>query len=108
MALRSVTDLEAYGTVQRPASNVPFSVEDPDSVWIVEAGKLYVFLVDLQYGEPSGARYHVMQVEAPHAVFGVGSHLRGVAIMATAAPETRLLRIPREHLTGERDRKSVV
>src|ERR1041385_8528627 len=102
MALRSVTDLEAYGTVQRPASNVPFSVEDPDSVWIVEAGKLYVFLVDLQYGEPSGARYHVMQVEAPHAVFGVGSHLRGVALMATAVPETRLLRIPREHLTGER------
>jgi NHLM bacteriocin system ABC transporter ATP-binding protein len=97
----TVADLEEYGAMLQPASNVPFLVEDDESVWIVEAGKLDLFLVDLKAGEPAGARYHVMRVEESQAVFGVGSHLRGVALMATAGPETRLLHISRQNLARE-------
>src|SRR5438046_3261639 len=101
MALQSLTDLEAYGTMLQPASNVPFSVEEPESVWIVEAGKLDLFLLDLKDGQPVGARFHVMRIDERNAVFGVGTHLPGVALMATAAPETRLLHISRHSLASE-------
>jgi NHLM bacteriocin system ABC transporter ATP-binding protein len=102
----TVADLEEYGTTLRPVSNAPFLVEDEESVWIVESGKLDLFLVDVKGNEPVGARYHVMRVESPHAVFGLGVHAEGVAMMATAAPETRLLRIGRQsmaHKLGAND-----
>jgi hypothetical protein len=98
MALSSSLNIEEYGTVQSPASNVPFSVEAPDSVWIVQSGKLDLFLVDVKNGEPVGARYHVLRVEVGQAVFGIGTHFENVRLIATAAAATQLLHVKQKSL----------
>ena len=45
MATSLALRLEKHGRVETPVSNVPFPVEDPNSVWIVRAGKLDLFTV---------------------------------------------------------------
>lgn len=70
--------------------NTPFRVEDPNSVWIVQSGKLDLFIVATQEGAMYGARHHVLRVEEGQAVFGVGSHLENAMLVACAAPGTTL------------------
>jgi ATP-binding cassette subfamily C protein len=85
--------LEQRSVIQSPAPNVPFSVEDPGTVWVVRSGWLDLFLVPLKGDRAEGARTHVLRVIAGQAVFGVGSHFDHQALIAAAAPETRLLRL---------------
>lgn len=77
----------------------PLFVNDPEQVLFVIAGRLDLFLVDTEVGEPVGARFHLFRIEASQAVFGLnsGAHT-GQAVIATAAPGTRLTRIPLEKL----------
>jgi NHLM bacteriocin system ABC transporter ATP-binding protein len=87
------TKLEQGGTAEAPAPNVPFAVEDANSVWIVERGKLDLFLVSGVDGQATGARYPVMRIDEGGAVFGIGTTLpAGRHLIATALPETKLLR----------------
>jgi NHLM bacteriocin system ABC transporter ATP-binding protein len=79
------------GTKETPPANVPFALADPRAVWVVESGKLDVFLVTLRNGEPFGARHHVLRLEAGGAVFGVGSPLPDVGLFATATPQTTII-----------------
>lgn len=60
------------GTVVQGSLGAPFFVNDPSSVWLVEAGDLDLFLVRATDGEATGARHHVMRVGAGQAVFGPG------------------------------------
>ncbi|MGA8311497.1 MAG: NHLP bacteriocin export ABC transporter permease/ATPase subunit [Terriglobales bacterium] len=86
---------EKIGTLEAPASNAPFSLRDAGSVWIVERGRLDLFLVSGLNGRPTGARYPVMRVEEGEAVFGVGENIAANAqLIASAFPDTKLLRIP--------------
>jgi len=78
------------GKIELCVPNVPFSVEDPNSVWIVQTGKLDLFMVATQNGAPYGARHHVLRVEEGKAVFGVGSHLENATLVACAAPGTTM------------------
>jgi NHLM bacteriocin system ABC transporter ATP-binding protein len=87
------TLFNAAGTGFRPGVNRPFPVEDPASVWIVQAGKLDLFLVRLKDGEAAGARRPVMRVEEGHAVFGIGEVHPDWTIVATAVPGTQLLEV---------------
>jgi NHLM bacteriocin system ABC transporter ATP-binding protein len=82
---------EQYGTVHHPASNVPFFVQDTSKVWVVQKGKLDLFLSSVKGGDLTGARHHVMRVEENRAVFGAGSHFEDVALVASPAPGTVLL-----------------
>ena len=66
---------EKIGTPEAPASNSPFSLRDAGSVWIIERGRLDLFLVSGLNGQPTGARYPVMRVEEGEAVFGVGENV---------------------------------
>ncbi len=80
--------------------NQPFSIHVPDSVWLVESGKLDLFLVRSENGELAGARHHFVRVDEGRAVFGMASGGRdGTVIVATATPGTRLLCVSRDDLS---------
>ena len=80
------------GRLIEPQPNHPFSIQAPDSVWIVRSGKLDIFMVHAAGGELAGARHHVLRVEPGHAVFGMRPIEQSeTAIVATATPGTQLL-----------------
>src|ERR1700722_10666396 len=80
-----------------PPSNQPFCIHDPHSVWIVCAGKLDLFLVHESAGGTQGARFHFLRVAAGQAVFGMSPrNSHGLSIIATAVPNTQLIRVTRE------------
>ncbi len=83
--------LDRHDLRPSPAPNGPFSVEDPGSIWLVKSGKLDLFVVTTNDDGSCGARFHVLRVEEGHAVFGVGRHLDGMMLMASASPETTLV-----------------
>jgi len=80
------------GDIVTPVSNMPLPVHDPDSVWIVQQGRLDLFLVRVGSDLAKNARYPVMRVEHGCAVFGVAVS-DGRALIVTASPETKLLRV---------------
>jgi ATP-binding cassette subfamily C protein len=66
-----------------------FALQGEDSVWVVETGKLDIFLAPMESGSPVGALTHVVRVEAGGAVFPLpfdtGSNL---GFLAAPAVET--------------------
>ena len=101
MSTVDITKLADSGKELSVQAGRPLFVTDPEQVLLVVAGSLDLFLVDTQDGEPVGARFHLFRAEASQAVFGIdpGAHA-GQALVATAAPGTRLTRIPLERLRG--------
>jgi len=88
--------LEQYAD-QDILANRPFPVQDPDSVWIVDSGKLDLFLVS-----GAGARFHVMRVEEGQAIFGFGFNLDSdTQLIAVSNPGTKVHRVPHASLLGE-------
>jgi NHLM bacteriocin system ABC transporter ATP-binding protein len=86
-------------TLLEPQPNRPFSIGIQDAVWIVQSGKLDLFLVHSANGEPAGARYHFLRVEQGQAVFAMCPDQRSeTIIVATATPGTQLLCMSRETL----------
>jgi NHLM bacteriocin system ABC transporter ATP-binding protein len=85
---------EDQGVFQYPAPNALFSVEDPNTVWLIDAGKLDVFMVAMKDGKPVGARHHLLRVEEGQALFGVGHHFEDMTLVASAVPGTSLLHLP--------------
>ena len=59
--------LQQASPVQRVAR--AFALHDPGSFWIVESGRLDVFLAPLEAGAPAGALTHLVRVEAGGALF---------------------------------------
>ena len=79
--------------------NTPLALDDPESAWIVEAGKLDVFLVKTAEGELSGPRHHLLRAEIGDSVFGVApTSVQHVALIGIASPNTRLLRVNLRYL----------
>ena len=79
-----------------------FSLHDSESVWVVERGKLFVFLSRMEDGECAEARHPVMRVEEGDAIFGlhagesgqpelVGSPAPGAKIVQRSQSEIREL-----------------
>jgi len=66
-----------------------FALQEGGSVWIVETGKLDIFLAPMESGSPVGALTHVVRVEAGGAIFPLpfdaGSNL---GFLAAPAAET--------------------
>jgi len=82
-----------------PHPNRPFSIGVQDSVWIVQSGKVDLFMVHSANGEPAGARYHFLRVEQGRAVFAMCPDRRSeTIIVATATPGTHLLCLSRDTL----------
>jgi NHLM bacteriocin system ABC transporter ATP-binding protein len=84
------------GAAPVPATRVP--LDDPHSVWFVEAGQLDVFAVEQRDGATTGARRFAWSVEAPGLMFGItpAPGDRTFGLLAVGASETRLRQIPLE------------
>lgn len=70
--------LEELGERIVTAANRPFLLDDPEVVWLVESGKLELFTVTVERGEPVGARQHFLTVEAGQAAFGLDTSRYGM------------------------------
>jgi NHLM bacteriocin system ABC transporter ATP-binding protein len=94
--------------------NRPILLDDPEAVYIVHAGKVDIFSVQLTDGEVTAPRRHMVRVEAGGVFFGVeppGS-ARGTALLAGGVPGTQVLKLRlarwRELAAGLEDRDVVV
>ena len=78
------------------AGTVPFRVDQPDKVWLVESGSVDLFLVPTRAGQPPGARQHIMRTRKGEALFGVQTppQFPGMLI-GVATPHSRVLQVPR-------------
>jgi NHLM bacteriocin system ABC transporter ATP-binding protein len=92
--------VEAVGEPCAATGSRPLLLAGPEAVWLVAAGRVDVFAVQLQKGEPAGARAHLFRAEAGEALFGMdlagGPASRG--LLAVGLPGSRLLRLPRGRL----------
>lgn len=88
--------LEQYSSLHI-LSNRPFPIQDPDSTWIVQSGKLDLFLVS-----GAGARFHVMRCEEGHAIFGLDFDLYpDTQLLAVGSPVAKVLCGPQASLRDE-------
>jgi NHLM bacteriocin system ABC transporter ATP-binding protein len=66
-----------------------FALQGAGSVWIVETGKLDVFLAPMEAGSPTGALTHVARIEAGGALFPLPFDTEsGLGFLAVPAAET--------------------
>lgn len=103
-ALLQIFDTE--GAEQLLSGNAPLLLSGRERVYRVAEGKVDVFLVRLENGEPAGQRHHVTRVEAGRLLLGIDfdSLAPGWGLMAVGGPGTRLQLIERKRLAGgERD-----
>ena len=69
-----------------------FSLHDSESVWVVERGKLFVFLSRMEDGECAEARHPVMRIEEGEAIFGLHAGESGqLELVASAAPSAKII-----------------
>ena len=89
---------ENEGTARDVTSNRLLLLDDPESVWLLESGRVQLFMVDTRDGEPVGARKYLAQVEAGQGLFGLRPEDRagGLRLVASGKPGTRVLKLERE------------
>jgi NHLM bacteriocin system ABC transporter ATP-binding protein len=88
MAGPTISRIEDSEAPRAPVSSAPFLLDDPDSLWLVESGKLDIFLVRIESGEPTDARFPLFRVDAGQAAFGMPSDSGAFALGASALPGT--------------------
>lgn len=92
--------LSEAGEVISARGNAPFLLDDPQSVWVVQSGKVEIFAVKVKDSEFKGSRYHVGSVEIGQLIFGLDSQRygQGLGLIAVGVSETQLLRLPVDRL----------
>jgi NHLM bacteriocin system ABC transporter ATP-binding protein len=77
-----------------------FSIHIPGVAWIVETGRLDLFVIRVAEKEFEGARRHFISIEAGQAVFGMSSGSSGFefGLLASPTPGTRFHCSPLEDL----------
>src|SRR5437588_6412762 len=88
------------GRLSTLEGNNPLLIGDPDSVWVVYAGKVDIFSVRTEGEETKTPRRHLMRVEAGQLFFGMdlAAHGEGMGLLATGVLGTRILRLQRSSL----------
>lgn len=84
------------------AGNTPFLLDDPERVWWIEAGRIEVFSVTVQRGQPEGARHHFLSAEVEDVLFGIDleAYGRGQGLLAVGVSGTVIRQLPRARLSG--------
>lgn len=92
--------LEELGERVVTAANRPFLMSDATSMWLVESGRVEIFTVGIQQGEPTGARSHFLTVEPGSAFFGLDSDTLGFdsGFLAVGRAGSELRRLDVERL----------
>src|SRR5260221_9428093 len=75
------------------AGNDPILLEGTDNAWLVYAGKLDVFSVQIFEGKPASARHPLFRVETGMIVFGMDLRGRTRGLLAVSGPDTQLIKI---------------
>ncbi len=66
-----------------------FPLDRPGAVWLVDSGKLDIFLAPIESGEPAGALTHVLRVEEGEFLFALpSSRENNFGFLAAPAAET--------------------
>ncbi|MGI8551949.1 MAG: hypothetical protein ACR2PL_14355, partial [Dehalococcoidia bacterium] len=88
------------GRLVELGANKPFQLDDPETAWVVYAGKVDIFVVSLHNGEVVGPRRHLLRAEAGQAFFSIGrmDAEGGIGLLAVGVGGTRVLRVKRERL----------
>ncbi|MDL2717497.1 MAG: NHLP bacteriocin export ABC transporter permease/ATPase subunit [Acidobacteriota bacterium] len=96
LQLRLTTTLEQEGEAVVMSGNKPFLIADSAFFWLVEEGRVDIFTVTVNDGEPSGARAHFISVDPGHVFFGMdlAAYGMGGGFLATGKSGTRLRKIP--------------
>jgi NHLM bacteriocin system ABC transporter ATP-binding protein len=92
-----MTHLLNFNTdIQVIKSNSPFSIDTPDTVWMLKAGAMAVFAIAITNGNPQGARRYLFDVNPSDVLFGIPTVLEGQShgLIAVAYEETHLVPIP--------------
>jgi NHLM bacteriocin system ABC transporter ATP-binding protein len=90
----------ADGAAIPVGSNQPFEIEDASQVWFVAAGRVDVFAVAGAAALGTGARTHLLRVEAEGVIFGWGASPDATLprFLAVGDNETRVFRLPLERV----------
>jgi NHLM bacteriocin system ABC transporter ATP-binding protein len=104
MGVVTSTDLDLLGPPE-PSNLAPFLLSGNDRLWIIETGKVDLFLVHVEAGEPSGPRYSLLRLEAGKALFDVPA-TQNFGLLACPAPGSRLggpFRFPAQLREGQQN-----
>src|SRR5688572_6865942 len=93
-APRYIDALRAQGEPLDVGGNKPFALDGAGTVWLVESGRVEVFVVNIDGGQPTGARRHFFTAEPGDVMFGVDRPAAGLGLLAVGAVGTRLVRLP--------------
>ncbi len=77
-SLQKPKSLEEEGEKLVTAANKPFILSDPEAVFVVESGKIEIFTVQLEAGQPVGARTHFVSIDVGQAFFGMDTDRYGM------------------------------
>jgi ATP-binding cassette subfamily C protein len=101
--------LEGEGAMVEVGGNAPFLLDDPEAVWVVEAGDVNVFAVQLDHDFEPGARSHYVNVAEGELLFGMdldrygmGSAFLAVASVGSRVRKLSVLRL-RQLLAGNHE-----
>src|SRR5215472_6114881 len=82
------------GTPLSLGTSRSLTIEGTDQIWIVEAGKVDLFLQDLRDDGSHSARSHIARVEEGQAIFGFDTRsYPGLKLVVGIHPETKLFRV---------------
>ena len=81
---------EREGLLVRPEGNMPLLLMNGGRVWMVRAGRVDVFGVLMQNGEPAGPRVHLFRAGPAQLLFNAGSP-GNVVLLAAGPPGCELL-----------------
>jgi ATP-binding cassette subfamily C protein len=92
--------LEELGERLVVAANKPFVLDDPDAAWLVAAGKVEIFTVQVAAGQPTGTRTHFLSIAPGQAFFGLdsGRYGLGSGFLAVGKAGSELRRFNRDEL----------
>ena len=83
------------GSVSEAPGNKPFPIHDPEAAWVVDAGRIDLFLVQMVEGEAVSPRRHVLRAETGQVIFGFPAGQGGAEsiLIAAGSPGARLRKI---------------
>ncbi len=88
------------GRLQQLEGNTPLVLDDPQACWVIYTGKIDLFAVQLQAGEPVSPRRHLARCEAGELLFGFApaDEAAGLHVLASGVPGTSALKLRLDRL----------
>ena len=88
--------VELEGVERVVGGNSPFLLEGPGDAYIIRSGRIELFAVSVEGGNPVGARYHYLTGEPGDVLFGMdlAQYGNGLGFLAVGIVGTRLVKVP--------------